>query len=71
MKTKKQTKTKPDRAKPGPKRMGVEKRIHTTISVDPTILQKAKRHAASIDRSLSLWIEELMRPHLRKPKTKR
>jgi hypothetical protein len=60
MKTKKQKK-----AKPGPKLMGEEKRIHTTISVDPTILKKAKRYAASIDKSLSLWIEELMMPHLR------
>jgi len=50
--------------KPGPKLMGEEKRVRTTLCFDPGMLERAKDHAASIDKSLSLWIEELMKPHL-------
>ncbi len=43
----------------GPKLMGKEKRVRTTVNFDPEFLKKAKARAKKEGKSLSLWLEKL------------
>lgn len=54
------------RKRPGPKLMGKEKRVRTTLNFDPGFLKKAKARAKKDGKSLSLWLEELGKKALRK-----
>jgi hypothetical protein len=48
----------------GPKLIGAEKRVRTTLTFDKQVLKHAKPHVKKLGMSLSGWLEELMRPHL-------
>lgn len=56
------TKKKPKRR--GPKLMGAEKRVRTTLTFDKEVLKHAKPHVKKLKTSLSSWLEGLMKPHL-------
>jgi hypothetical protein len=44
--------------------MGTKKRVRTTLCFDPDVLKKAKSYVKRKKTSVSLWIEQLMEPHL-------
>ena len=50
----------------GPKLIGKEKRVRTTLNFDPTFIRKAKAQAEKEGKSLSLWLEDLGRAALKK-----
>ena len=50
----------------GPKLMGKEKRVRTTVNFDRGFLKKAKARAKKEDKSLSLWLEDLGKAALEK-----
>ena len=50
----------------GPKLMGNEKRVRTTLNFDPMFMKKAKARAKKEGKSLSLWLEDLGKAALKK-----
>lgn len=57
-------KSKKEPTRRGPKLMGQEKRVRTTLTFDKRVLAHAKPHAKKLGMSLSCWLEVLMKPHL-------
>ena len=52
-------KTPPAVKRKGPKLMGKEKRVRTTLNFDPLFMKRAKARAEKEGKSLSLWLEDL------------
>ena len=51
----------------GPKLFGEKKRQRFNLSLDPDVVQEARKLAEKDEKSFSLWVEGLIKTALQKP----